>query len=143
MKRVVVLFSCGLLLGCGQQPGTQPTTSVSLDHAEGNSAAEATQVAFNIDGAPTIEFDVPGMMCPHGCVPKVREAFTEQPGVKDVQVVYATKTAVVAIDEELFNSSDAIATLEDEFGFSGTRLKNADSPSIDESQPAGAPDQAG
>lgn len=142
MTRLVVFFSCGLLLGCSQQPGPT-TTSGSAGHAAASSGEEATQVAFNIDGNPTVEFEVPGMMCPHGCVPKVREAFAEQPGVKDVQVVYATKTAIVAINEREFNPADAAANLEDEFGFSGTRLKNADLPSIDEGPSAGTPDQAG
>ena len=143
MNRFAVLCSCGLLLGCSQQPEVHPTASVSTEHAAENASAKDSLVAFNIDGAPTVEFEVPAMMCPHGCVPKVREAFAEQPGVKDVQVVYATKTAILAIDEEQFNSSDAIATLVDEYGFSGTRLKTANSPPNTKSESAGNSNQAG
>jgi len=143
MNRFAVLCSFGLLLGCSQQPEGYPTASVSIEHAEGNPSSEDSLAAFNIDGAPTVEFEVPAMMCPHGCVPKVREAFAEQPGVKDVQVVYATKTAILAIDEEHFNSSDAIATLVDEYGFSGTRLKSPSPPPNSKSQSAGNSNQAG
>ena len=143
MNRFAILFSCGLLLGCTQQSEAPPTSSISTENSAGNPSPQDRLVAFNSDGAPTVEFEVPSMMCPHGCVPKVREAFAEQPGVKDVQVVYATKTAIIAIDEEQFNSSDAIATLVDEYGFTGTRLKSPNSPPVNKSGPEGNAQQAG
>jgi copper chaperone CopZ len=143
MNRFAILCSCGLLLGCTQQSEAPPTSNISTKHSEGNPSPQGTLVAFNIDGAPTVEFEVPAMMCPEGCVPKVREAFAEQPGVKDVQVVYVTKTAIIAIDEEQFNSSDAIATLVDEYGFTGTRLKTTNSPPVNETGAEGNAQQAG
>lgn len=98
--------------------------------------AEMTEVAFNVAGAPTYEFNVPSMMCPEGCAPKVREALAEQPGVKEVRVVYETKTATVAVDLDQFDPQAAIAELEDEYGFADTTLKSAPAVTPEVSLPA-------
>jgi copper chaperone CopZ len=98
-----------LTLGCGQQM------------APPSGSAKATPVAFNVGGAPTVELSVPGMMCEESCVPKVRETLAAQPGVKDVKVDFATKTATVAVDKAKFDGEAAVATLLD-FGFENTKL---------------------
>ena len=56
-------------------------------------------VAFNVAGAPTVEFSVPDMMCPESCAVKVKEILSEQPGAKEVVVDFDSKTATVAIEE--------------------------------------------
>ncbi len=47
-----------LALGCSQQQSTTQTTDVSKS---------ATPVVFNAAGAPTVEFNVPDMMCAESC----------------------------------------------------------------------------
>lgn len=121
MRTATFLAVLLLVVGCSESMNT-PTVG------ETTSAVETTPVAFNVEGAPTVEFDVPGMMCAMSCAPKVREVLASQPGVKDVQVTYETKTAVVAVEEGVFDPEAAIHLLEDEYGFAGTALKQDASP---------------
>lgn len=83
----------------------------------------ATTVAFNPAGAPTVEFSVPDMMCEGSCVPEVRKVLAGQPGVVDVKVELATKTATVAVDKAKFDATAAVAALVD-MQFKNTTLKS-------------------
>jgi copper chaperone CopZ len=83
--------------------------------------AAVTQTAFNTEGAPTVEFSVPDMVCEFSCVPEVRETLAKQPGVKDVKVVLDTHTATVAVDKDKFDADKAIAALVD-LKFTNTKL---------------------
>jgi copper chaperone CopZ len=60
-----------------------------------------------------VEFSVPDMMCTHSCAPAVKATLAKQPGVVDVVVDFDTKTATVAIDEDEFDSDQALAALVD------------------------------
>jgi copper chaperone CopZ len=99
------------------------------------SSLEATPVAFNIGGAPTVEFNVPDMMCPTSCVAKTREILSQQPGAKEVLVDFDKKTAIVAIEAGQFDSSQAIAALVDH-GFDHSTVKSDAAAS---SETSGAP----
>lgn len=124
MKRSTLLGSAFLLaaaaLGCG---ASAPVDDAALTDAEAAAmVAEETQsAAFNANGAPTLTFDVPDMMCEHSCVPTVRDTLAAQPGVKDVKVELATKTATVAVDKDAFDPDAAVAALVD-LQFTKTRL---------------------
>jgi copper chaperone CopZ len=116
-----------LLIGCGESaPKTpvaaKPEKSEKLATTEG--APAATPVAFNVEGAPTVEFSVPDMVCEFSCVPQVRETLAGQPGVKDVKVVLDTHTATVAVDKDKFDADKAIAALVD-LKFTNTKLAKA------------------
>jgi copper chaperone CopZ len=101
-------------------------SALCLGCAESNTTSHAvTAVAFNADGAPTVEFDVPDMMCEESCAAKVRELLGEQAGVKEVVVDFPAKTAIVAIEEEKFNADAAIAVLVDH-GFELSKQKSSD-----------------
>jgi copper chaperone CopZ len=78
-------------------------------------------VAFNAEGAPTVEISVPDMMCEDSCVPTVRETLAAQPGVKEVKVELASKTATVAVDKDKFDAKAAVAALVD-LQFTQTKL---------------------
>ena len=93
-------------------------------------AAEATPVAFNVEGAPTVDFSVPDMMCEESCVPTVRETLAAQPGVKDVKVELATKSATVAVDKNKFDADAAVAALVD-LQFSETKLMGSEGEKAD------------
>ena len=118
------------------------------DTADESSAEQvaATPAAFNVEGAPTVEFSVPDMMCEFSCAPKVREVLAAQPGVKDVQVELDAKRATVAVDEEKFDADAAIAALVD-VQFVNTKLASApgdadsknDSPAADAKGGSAAP----
>jgi copper chaperone CopZ len=83
---------------------------------------EATiPAAFNAARAPTVEFNLPDMMCEDGCAWTVKEILSQQPGAKDVRVDFEAKTATVAIDEKTFDSQLAIAELVDK-GFNNSQL---------------------
>ena len=77
------------------------------------SSTDATPVAFNATGAPTIEFSVPDMMCPDGCGLKTKEILSQQPGAKEVVVNFEAKSATVAIEADKFDSDAALAALVD------------------------------
>jgi copper chaperone CopZ len=130
MIRVASLLAVSMLLvGCSQ------TTSNSSVPSE-----KTTAVAFNVSGAPTVEFSAPDMMCPESCAVKVKEILSEQPGAKEVVVDFDSKTATVAVEEGKFDADAAIAALVDH-GFDHSTLKSAaqtDKVSADaKDQPAG------
>jgi copper chaperone CopZ len=97
-----LLLAACLAVGCGEEAAILP-----------EKPAEATPAAFNVEGAPTVEFSVPDMMCEESCCPQVRETLAAQPGVKDVKVELETKIATVAVDKDRFDAKAAIAALKD------------------------------
>jgi copper chaperone CopZ len=107
-----IILAIVILAGCSQQ-----SSEVSP------AAMETTPAAFNVGGAPTVEFSVPDMMCPTSCVAKTKEILSQQPGAKEVRVDFDTKTAVVAIESGSFNADQAIAALVDH-GFDHSTVKS-------------------
>ncbi len=115
MNRCMYIFAFVIMVtGCARQ------SAVSTDEV-------ATAVAFNVDGAPTVEFSVPDMMCPEGCGAKTKEILSEQPGAKEVVVDFDAKTATVAVEKGEFDAEAAIAALVDH-GFEHSTLKLGDAP---------------
>jgi copper chaperone CopZ len=103
-----------LLVGCQKSESGQTA---------GSPADTVTAVAFNVEGAPTVEFDMPDMMCPESCVKQTHEILSKQPGVKDVVVDFDTKTATVAIEPGKFDADAAIAALVDH-GYDNAKVKS-------------------
>ncbi len=95
------------------------TESVTESAAE--PSAEATPVAFNLEGAPTAKLEVPDMMCQYSCAAKVKEVLAAQTGVKDVKIDFDSKIAIVAVDQAAFDGEEAVAALVD-YQFSNTKL---------------------
>ena len=106
-----IAAAVALAAGCQSQHSTTSEES----------SAQASPVAFNTAGAPTVSFSVPDMMCEFSCVEQVKEALAAQPGVKEVQVDFAAKRATVAVDRDKFDSEAAIATLVD-YQFTNSQL---------------------
>ncbi|RIK83436.1 MAG: hypothetical protein DCC67_05915 [Planctomycetota bacterium] len=123
-------------LGCGQS-----ATVATSEEQPSTAPAAATPVAFNAEGAPTVTFSVPDMMCEFSCVPTVRDTLAKQPGVKDVQVVLESKTATVAVDQEKFDPAAAIAALVD-LQFTNTKLAGEAKPEAAPAEPSQAPHAA-
>ena len=133
MKRHALNCAVSLALmaafGCSQSAPEAPVAAgedADLTNSEAAAmVAEETSlanaVAFNAEGAPTVEFSVPDMMCEDSCVPTVRETLAAQPGVKEVKVELASKTATVAVDKEKFDPKAAVAALVD-LQFTETKL---------------------
>jgi copper chaperone CopZ len=113
-----------LAVGCSQQ--SQQT---------GDLSKSTTPVSFNTAGAPTVEFNVPDMMCPEGCGAKVKEILSGQPGAKDVLVDFPAKTAKVAFDKDKFDAKKAVAALKD-YQFKNSTLKDATASTLAPSSPA-------
>jgi copper chaperone CopZ len=82
--------------------------------------SEAKTVAFNTANAPTVQFEVPDMMCEEGCAATVKEVLKAQPGAVDVKVEFDKKLATVAVDEK-FDKDAAVAALLDK-QFPNTKL---------------------
>jgi copper chaperone CopZ len=131
MKRSAWQFSIAITLasvgGCSK---SAPVDDTALSNSEAaamvaEETAQATPAVFNAEGAPTVAFSVPDMMCEHACVPAVRDVLAKQPGVKDVKVELESKTATVAIDESEFDAEAAVAALVDK-QFKETRLVTAE-----------------
>ena len=108
MSRSKCLMIAVLLVGCSQ--GDMPTV-------------EITSAAFKAENPSTVEFSVPDMFCMEGCGATVKETLAKQPGAKDVLVDFEAKTATVAIDEEKFDSDQALAALVDK-QFANSSLKD-------------------
>ncbi len=115
MKRFAYLALLLLVAGCGQ-PRLETASTADDD---------TTTVAFNLAGAPTVEFSMPDMMCPEGCGAKTKEILSEQPGAKEVVIDFEAKLAIVAVEEELFDAEAAIEALVDH-GFENSSLHSAD-----------------
>jgi copper chaperone CopZ len=126
MNRFVSAFFIAALAGCAQ-PNSESTVSTS---------DETTAVAFNVAGAPTVEFNVPDMMCPEGCGAKTKEILSEQPGAKEVVINFDGKTATVAVEKDKFDADAAIAALVD-YGFEHSTLKS-DSRATDATESLGS-----
>jgi copper chaperone CopZ len=131
-----------LLIGCSE---SAPVDDTALSNSEAaamvaEETAQATPAVFNAEGAPTVAFSVPDMMCEHACVPAVREVLAKQPGVKDVKVELETKTATVAVDESQFDAEAAVAALVDR-QFKETKLLTADA-SVNKAPPSSGQDAA-
>lgn len=124
---LLLLLATSVLAGCSEdlQPeNVTPPATPATDEDETEAAVkdvEATPVSFNTEGAPTVSFNVPDMMCEHSCVPTVRETLAEQPGVKDVKVELDGKKATVAVDTATFDADAAVAALVD-LQFTNTKL---------------------
>jgi copper chaperone CopZ len=103
MKYLVVLMLVSIvLMGCAESNSTTSATTKS----------EATPVAFNTAGAPTVKFSVPDMVC-ESCSAAVQETLAKQPGAKEVIVDLEEKVATVAVDEKSFDEAAAVAALLD------------------------------
>ena len=116
MKRFALLTAVLMVMGC---------SSEKVKVATEEPATEVVVAAFNTEGAPTIAFSVPDMMCEDSCVPTVEKTLAEQPGVKDVDVDLESKTATVAVDEGAFDADKAVAALVD-LQFTETKRITAD-----------------
>ena len=128
MKRCSVLFVLvAALIGCAKQ----------ADHMPSTTAKAVKPAAFNVAGAPTVEFTAPDMMCPEGCGVKVKEILSEQPGAKEVVVDFDSKTATVAVEDAgKFDAKAAVAALADH-GFKNSAIKGA--PAVSDQAPPAAP----
>src|SRR5688572_30214773 len=115
-SKLRVLLGIGSLvaiIGCEQQ---SDEVTVAPDTA-------LTSATFNPAGAPTVEFNLPDMMCEDGCAWTVKDILSKQPGAKDVRVDFEAKIATVAIEDGMFDSQLAIAELVDK-GFGNSQLKD-------------------
>jgi copper chaperone CopZ len=75
--------------------------------------------------ANTVVFSVPGMMCEESCAKQVNKALAAQPGVKEVEVDFEARRAMVVVDRQQFNADAAIATLVD-YQFTNSKLVTDD-----------------
>ncbi len=114
MKRLAWLGAVLVAAGCS-------TSSVDVATTEDS---KATLAKFNAEGAPTVDFSVPGMHC-ESCVAHVESILAAQPGVKDVEVNLETLTAKVAVDDKEFDGEKAVAALVD-MQFDEAKLITAD-----------------
>jgi copper chaperone CopZ len=127
MRLVVALLLSIAIAGCSTEYVTDSTNAPVVNAAvQTDVDAEASEVAFNLAGAPTCEISVPGMMCEEGCGATVQKVLAQQPGVKDVKIDFESKTAIVAVEEGAFDADAAVHLLEDEYGFADTALKSAE-----------------
>ncbi|QEG37015.1 heavy-metal-associated domain-containing protein [Bythopirellula goksoeyrii] len=90
-----------------------------------DSTVTASPAAFNVAGAPTVEFKVPDMMCEESCAKAVHDTLAAQPGAEDVMVDFPNRLATVAVDQETFDSQAALAALLDK-QFTKTELVGAE-----------------
>jgi copper chaperone CopZ len=88
--------------------GCSDTKTASTDKTD----MEATAVAFNVAGAPTVMFEVSDMVC-ESCSAAVHETLAAQPGAKEVTVDLESKVVMVAVDEKTFDRDAAVAALLD------------------------------
>jgi len=119
MKSFIIVAACGMVAtGCQGELAPAPE-STSM---ESSTTVEVTPASFNVEGAPTVTFDVPDMMCQYSCVDAVKKSLKSQPGVKEVRVDFTTRQATVVVDQATFNGEAAVASLVD-YQFTNSKLK--------------------
>jgi copper chaperone CopZ len=72
----------------------------------------------------TVQFALPDMMCEDGCAQAVEDILERQPGAMEVQVDFEGKTAIVVIEDGVFDSQQALAALIDK-GFDNSKLTSS------------------
>jgi copper chaperone CopZ len=120
---IIILLSV-TLISCGDSKITT-TDAVKV---------EAETVAFNASGAPTVQFEVPDMMCEEGCAVAVKQVLEAQPGAVEVKVEFDKKLATVAVNQEKFNQDTAVAALLDK-QFPNSKLVAAPEKPAEPAQP--------
>jgi copper chaperone CopZ len=122
IRDIVIVLGLAIVCGCAQQATDVPPAALE----------SVTAASFNAEGAPTVEFSVPDMMCPEGCGEKTKEILAGQPGAKDVKINFEAKSATVAIEDGKFDADAALAALVDH-GFDHSTLKDgaAAKPEVD------------
>jgi copper chaperone CopZ len=113
IRSIVLLAVAVIFVGCGEKE--KESNSVNLN--------QLSAASFNSEHAPTVEFNVPDMMCAEGCGVAVKEILARQPGVKDVTVDFDGKVATVAVEEGKFDADQALAALIDR-QFTNSSLKD-------------------
>lgn len=76
--------SSGMTDGTAGESADHDHEHADHDHDGGDSAA--TGAGQEIRFVADTKLEVPGMMCPYACYPKVKEALAAQPGVEAVQL---------------------------------------------------------
>lgn len=124
MYRFIPLAVCVLLCcGCTDSPTTTGSNQQVII------GGDATNATFNVDGHPTVVFQVPGMHCDVMCTPKVRKTLAQQVGVVDVKTDLDNKTATVAVKPDIFDPDAAVTALrEAEFPETSLQEPQAASP---------------
>ncbi|MEO0531006.1 MAG: heavy-metal-associated domain-containing protein [Planctomycetota bacterium] len=129
MLRLSWLVLAIAVVGCGT-PATENTSAPAGDEAatpagsgakpagsdsKGSASKEdvtVTQVAFNADGAPVVEFEAPGMHCEF-CAATIVGLLKDKPGVVDVMADAETKVVTVAVEEAEFESEKIVEAIAD------------------------------
>lgn len=119
-SRLAIILLLASSLGCGSS--TDVTKS------------ETTLVEFNAAGAPTVQFEIPDMVC-ESCTEAVQKTLASQTGAKEVKADLETKLATVAIDESTFDKEAALAALFDK-QFSQAKLVTAPEKPAEPAAPA-------
>jgi hypothetical protein len=115
LRPICLAIALCVFVGCSQAPKNE----AAVDEKE------MTAASFNLEHAPTVEFDVPDMMCPDGCGVAVEGILSKQPGAKDVLIDFENKKAIVAIEDGKFDSDKALAALVDK-QFTNSSLKGSE-----------------
>lgn len=81
------LLSITMVLGCQQQqsagPGTESGSTVAVEETGGG--FEMPEPVIYSEPA-TLVFNVPEMMCPHGCYPAIKEVLAQQENVEGIEL---------------------------------------------------------
>ncbi|TWT48767.1 heavy-metal-associated domain-containing protein [Botrimarina hoheduenensis] len=116
------LLLVSLVVGCSEAPvaKTPPADRVSTN-------IDVTPAVFNVAGAPTVEFEVPGMHC-SACAAGVCRVLKGTTGVLDAKADADAKIATIAVDEATFDADAALAALEEEYGEATVKGDDAQNP---------------
>ncbi|MEM7314287.1 MAG: cation transporter [Planctomycetota bacterium] len=127
-KLLMILACCFAMVGCAPPAdsgseedvdgGSNTTTAVQPTTEEAVATIDTSDESLKL-----VKIEVPGMTCAEGCPPVVKSALAECDGVDQVDVCFDSKTATIAIDEQNFDVTKAIAKL-GEYGFKDSALKN-------------------
>ncbi len=127
---LAALALCGLV-GCGERPApvgpaaeaSTAAIEITMDAPATESGSTASDGLLAKSELTKLEMEVPNMACEVNCPPAVRTALLELPGVAEVEVDFATKTATCRVDPSKFDSAGAIEKLA-QTGYKDSKVKN-------------------
>lgn len=127
MKKLLMIFACCFaMVGCAPPADSgsgNEEEDPNITVVQPTSEEAVASIDTSDESLKLVKIEVPGMTCAQGCPPVVKSALAECDGVDQVDVCFDSKTATIAIDEQDFDATKAIAKL-GEYGFEDSALKN-------------------
>ncbi|MEB3004728.1 heavy-metal-associated domain-containing protein [Capnocytophaga sp. G2] len=107
MKKIVLIVVFSFFLSnCANSSAPESKQKEKVSKEEGTTALQTEQITLKIEG----------MKCPHGCAAMIEKNLKNTQGVKEAEVNFDTKTAVISYDSHKLSIKNLISVIENTNG---------------------------